>query len=201
MAYDPTQPLKHDREEAYAQQRSLGYSPTESGRNLGWNVRSGAISKCEAKPRVQRRIAHLRRRDLSDAMLAEKRKQIAERLELIAAFNLLDFVRRDADGHLIDGEPHVDWDALSDSECAIAINEFRYDKDTGRLVHFRRDDRLAAIAQLRDMYGLKAPTISHAEITGKNGASLIPEYTDEQRAAALAVFLAKNRKALAAAEG
>lgn len=37
------------------------------------------------------------------------------------------------------------------------------------------------------------PDLSNTEVTGKDGKDLIPEATDEQRAKALAVFLAKSQ--------
>lgn len=67
----------------------------------------------------------------------------------------------------------------------------------GKRIPLDWPNRLGALAQLRDMHGFKAST--KLEATGKDGAPLIPnEITDEQRAKALAVFIAKNGKALVA---
>lgn len=154
-AFDPTVPLRNQREEAFAQERSLGYGPTECARRLGWNPRSGVGSKYDAKPRIQARVAALRRSDIADALRIAKREQIESRLDLIASFNLFDFVKR-SDGKLDNGQPEIDWDRLSESEYGIAVSELRFDKESGNLVAFKRDDRLAALGQLRDMHGFKA---------------------------------------------
>jgi hypothetical protein len=64
----------------------------------------------------------------------------------------------------------IDWKVLQESENSSAISSFRFDRETGVLVEFTRDDKLQAIAQLRDMYGLKAPR--RTELTGKDGAPI-----------------------------
>ena len=105
-------------------------------------------------------------------MIAAKRAMLEQRLEL---------------------SPQIDWSKVAGSSYGATISGFKFDKDTGALVDFERDSALQAIAQLRDMHGFKAP--SKLEATGKNGAPLIPDITDEQRAKALQAFLIKAKQA------
>ena len=172
MAFDPAKPLKSEREEAYCQERAFGHGMIESSRRLGWNPKNGSASKYEAKPRVQARIGQLRRQDLTDEMVKAKRRRIEERLQTVAEFNLFDFIVRGEDGKVVFDElkPRIDWQKLSEMEYGLAVSSFRFDKDTGQLTDFRRDDRLAAEAQLRDMYGFSAPI--RMELTGKNGGPM-----------------------------
>jgi hypothetical protein len=60
----------------------------------------------------------------------------------------------------------IDWRKIKlERRCKIrdggisrVISEFAFDRETGELTKFKRDDRLNAIAQLRDMHGFKAVT-------------------------------------------
>lgn len=54
--------------------------------------------------------------------------------------------------------PQIDWSKVAGSPYSSTISGFKFDKDTGALVDFERDNALAALAQLRDMHGFKAPS-------------------------------------------
>ena len=54
-------------------------------------------------------------------------------------------------------------------------------------------DPIAALSLMARIAGWEAPKKS--ELTGKDGAPLLPEFTDEQRAQALAAFMAKKQVA------
>jgi hypothetical protein len=152
--FDPSQRLRIDGEERYAQERAYGYRPHEAARRAGLNPRHGISSKYEVKSRVVARIAFLRRDDLTTEMREEKRRRIEDRLEA-AAYG--DIVRECATFDEETGELiKIDWRKVIASGLSVAINEFGFDKDTGRLVRFKRDDALNAVAQLRDMRGFKA---------------------------------------------
>jgi hypothetical protein len=58
----------------------------------------------------------------------------------------------------------VDWDKLRQSDSSVIISEFIFDAETGHLTKFKRDDALNAAAQLRDMWGLKAPAKFSGEL-------------------------------------
>jgi hypothetical protein len=61
----------------------------------------------------------------------------------------------------------IDWDRLKVSDHSATVTSFKFDRDTGMMTEFVVDDPLQAIAQLRDMFGLKAPR--RTELTGKDG--------------------------------
>lgn len=154
MACDPSQKLKRDSEERYAWERSCGFRPHEAARRAGLNARTGVSTKYEAKTKIQARIAYLRRDDLSDEVREEKRRHLEERLETVAFGDIL------LECAIIDPitkKPVIDWEKVIASGLSVAINEFSFDADTGHMTRFKRDDALAAAAQLRDMRGFKAP--------------------------------------------
>jgi len=53
----------------------------------------------------------------------------------------------------------------------VIISGFKFDKDTGRLTDFERDNALQAANQLRDMHGFKAP--AKTEMTGPGGGAVL----------------------------
>ena len=148
--YDPTKRLPIDAEENYAQERAFGYRLREAARRAGLNPNNGIATKYEAKPRIQARIAYLRRDDLTIEMREAKRRHLEERLELAAFGSIFEVTK------MVFDSPQIDWPKLAESDLGVIISEFHFDKDTGRLVRFKRDDALGAIAQLRDMRGFKA---------------------------------------------
>lgn len=162
----------------------MGLSPRDAVRRVGLNPNNGTATKYEKKPRIQARILYWRTRNLTEEQRLEKRKRLEERLERAAYFNILEHAEFSESG-----EPAIDWKALGESEYGIAISEFRFDKDTGRLVQFKRDAANDAIAQLREMHGWKAPT--RIEQTGKDGGPIqmdVSKATDEQLDAIEAVL-------------
>lgn len=180
---------------AYAFERSLGIPPAEACRRAGGKVENGQATKWENSKRVRAWIAYYRSLGQTDEMLAEKRARIEDRLALAAFGNMFDFTQmvervvtvvtdKGSREEMRAKAPLIDWDAVKASPLAPIISTFKFDKDTGELVHFERDDALAALAQLRDMHGFKAP--AKTELTGKNGAPLaydLSKLTNEQLAA------------------
>ena len=150
----------------FAFERSLGIPPAEACRRAGGKVENGLATKWEADKSVQAQIAYFRSLGQDDAMIAAKRARIEERLALAAFGNIFDFSTIAATG-----DPDIDWNKVAVSPYSAIISGFKFDKDTGRLTDFDRDNALQALAQLRDMHGFKAPR--KAEVTGKGGAPLL----------------------------
>lgn len=144
-------PLRSAKEERYAQERAFGYRQREAARRAGLDDYTGIFAKYEKKPRVQRRISFLRGQDMTNEYFVEKRRQIEERLELVAFGSMFEYTT------LVDGKPVIDWAALARSDLGVTISDLKIDKDTGRVTGIGRDNALGAIQQLRDMRGLKAP--------------------------------------------
>lgn len=145
---------------AYAFERSLGLPPAEACRRAGGKVENGHATKWERMPRVQAWITYYRSLGQTDEMLAAKRARVEQRLELAAYGNIFDFAA------LVDPRRgvQIDWDAVASSPYGVVVSGFKFDKDTGVLVDFERDNALQALAQLRDMHGFKAP--AKTELSG-----------------------------------
>jgi len=146
-----SKPLRSQKEENYAQQRAFGYRQREAARRAGLNDYTGIFAKYERKPRVQRRITFLRGIDYTNEFFVEKRRQIEERLEVVAFGSLFEHIK------VVDGRPVIDYDGLAQSDLGVTVSDLKIDKDSGRVVGIGRDNALGAIQQLRDMRGLKAP--------------------------------------------
>jgi hypothetical protein len=173
---------------AYAFERSLGIPPAEACRRAGGKVENGQATKWERSRSVQAWLAHYRSLGHTEEMLAAKRARIEERLGLAAFGNIFDFTSmldRRIFVHVDDGTedgtteerivktPVIDWDAVAKSPLAPIIESFKFDKDTGLLTDFNRDNALQALAQLRDMHGFKAVNkTALTDPTGEKPASL-----------------------------
>jgi hypothetical protein len=154
---------------AYAFERSLGIPPTEACRRAGGNPRSGQRTKWENSRRVQAWIAYYRSLDCTDEMLAAKRARIEQRLEMAAHGNIFDFAEMAEDGSTL----KIDWNKVAESPYGVIIAGFKFDKDSGRLTDFDRDNALQAIAQLRDMHGFKSVNkTALTDPTGEHPASV-----------------------------
>jgi hypothetical protein len=154
---------------AYAFERSLGIPPAEACRRAGGKVENGQATKWERSPRVQAWITHYRSLGADDEMIAAKRARIEERLAMAAFGNIFDF----SDVDPLTGKPVINWDAVVASPYSVIIAGFKFDKDTGQLTDFDRDNALAALAQLRDMHGFKAVTkTALTDPSGNNPASV-----------------------------
>jgi hypothetical protein len=154
---------------AYAFERSLGIPPAEACRRAGGKVANGQATKWEQSKRVQSWIAYYRSLGCDVDMVAAKRTRIEQRLELAAYGNIFDFCDIDP----LTGKPVINWDAVAASPYSAIISGFKFDKGTGVLVDFERDNSLQALAQLRDMHGFKAVTkTALTDPSGNNPASL-----------------------------
>lgn len=156
----------------YAFERSLGIPPAEACRRAGGKVENGHATKWEQNKRVQAWIGYYRSLGQDDAMIAAKRARIEERLALAAFGNIFDFSEINPVTH----KPSIDWRKVSESSFSAAISRFKFDKDSGVLTDFERDDALQALAQLRDMHGFKAPSkTALTDPSGNNAAPFLVE--------------------------
>lgn len=153
----------------YAFERSLGIPPAEACRRAGGKVENGLATKWESDKSVKAQIAYFRSLGQDDEMIAAKRARIEERLALAAFGNIFDFaqmvdrvvrvqVDKDTTEERIVAGPLIDWAEVAASPYGAIVSSFKFDKDSGELVDFERDNALQALAQLRDMHGFKAPS-------------------------------------------
>lgn len=107
MTIDPSKPLKDPRWESYAQHRvkldAEGKALTQSAaaRLAGFKPGSSRqwASKLERKPAVAARIAWLKGQAAEGVVMS--RREMLERLTIIARGNVMDFMDRRADGEII----------------------------------------------------------------------------------------------------
>lgn len=151
----------------YAFERSLGMTPAEACRRAGGKPEDGRSTVWERSRGVQAWIAYYRSLGQTDEMIAAKRARIEQRLELAAYGNIFEFATMMPDGK----DFVIDWNKVADSPFGVIISGFKFDKDTGRLTDFERDNALQAAAQIRDMHGFKAP--AKTELSGLNGAAIL----------------------------
>jgi hypothetical protein len=157
------------KQKAYAFERSLGMTPAEACRRAGGSVENGLATKWEQNRRVQAWITHYRSLGHDDEIVAAKRARIEERLAMAAFGNIFDF----SDVDPLTGKPVINWDAVVASPYSVIIAGLKFDKDSGLLTDFDRDNALAALAQLRDMHGFKAVSkTALTDPTGEKPASL-----------------------------
>lgn len=182
------------RPKAYAFSRAIGMAPAAACRRAGGKVENGHATKWERSPRVQAWIEHFRSLGQTDELLAAKKALIEERLSMAAFGNIFDFAEV---SEATRNDPVIDWSKVANSPYGAIISGFKFDKDTGRLVDFERDNALQALAQLRDMHGFKAP--AKAELTGRGGAPLfdLSKLSDEQLAALESIASAAGSAAVA----
>lgn len=180
------------RQKAYAFERSLGLPPAEACRRAGGKVDNGQATKWERMPRIQAWIGYYRSLGHTEEMLAAKRARVEQRLELAAYGSIFDFaemVERVIKVHTRDDRveerrvtgPLIDWAAVANSPYGAVISAFKFDKDTGELVHFERDDALQALSQLRDMHGFKAvQKTALTDPSGKRSMFDLSKLTNDQ---------------------
>jgi hypothetical protein len=166
LKIDPAEPLRDARYERFAQLRVIGLTVEAAANEAPFRTRDGRLLLPGNAARIDRR-ADVRARKVylaadDDAVLRETRAFVRNRLmkaaslDIVKQFGIVKAVEHD--GRTIGELVGIDWAAVMASESSIAVSRFRFDRETGRLIDFDRDDALAAVAQLRDMHGFKAPS-------------------------------------------
>jgi hypothetical protein len=182
-------PLKSLKYELYCQQRALNCSAEIAAQRAGYPARSGAHTRIERLAEVQLRLAFLRRDE--DELIRQKRRRIEEELNTVVDFDVTEFALINEETGALQS---IDWRKVRDSGMSRAVSEFAFDPKTGELTKFKRDDRLNAISQLRDMYGFKAvQKISPTNPEGDGPATMFVDVSDNDRLKALSALLAKHR--------
>lgn len=164
--------LRNHKHERFARLRAILVSPQEAAKDAGIDtVYPGNVARIDRRRDVRRRIAELSADD--EEMVREKRARIEARLNAAAYGNILQFAQIDPDTGVMES---IDWRLVRESDLAVTLESFAFDKDTGRLTRFERDNSLNAVAQLRDMLGFKAPTkIAPTNPTGDGPAKQVIE--------------------------
>jgi len=181
--------LRNAKHERYARLRAECPPPEQAAKLAGIETKyPGNIARIDRRADVRARVTEIVGELGDEAIIRAKRARIEEQLNLSASLNLMKFAIRE-NGRVIG----FDWDRLAESEYGVAIEELGFDKKTGMLVRVTRDNRLNAIAQLRDMLGFKASTKLNVSETDGEGKPV----TNADRARALAAFIAETQAEMA----
>jgi hypothetical protein len=159
--FDPNMPMRNERYERFARLRAIMTPRQQAAREAGFETMTASnVARLDRRPDIRARIAALSKMD--EEIVRMKRERIEARLMKAAEADILrDFaivetvVVKGIESSKVIG---VDWEKLRQSDSSVIVSEFVFDAQTGHLIKFKRDDALNAAAQLRDMWGLKAPT-------------------------------------------
>lgn len=145
---------------AYAFERSLGVPPAPACRCVGGKVENGQATKWERNKRVQAWIAYYRSLGHTDEMMAAKRQRVEDELQLVGMANMDDFVslipNQAGDSYL----PVLNLariNAMTEGERRAAMAAVKTIRYTENGPTFEMHGKLEALAQIRDMHGMKAP--------------------------------------------
>jgi hypothetical protein len=165
--FDPTMPLRNEKHERFARLRAILTPKLPAAREAGFETMTlGNIAKLDRRRDIRARIAALSAVD--EEIIRMKRERVEARLmkameaDILRDFAVIEKVM--VDGIETSKVVGVDWDKLRQSDSSVIISEFVFDSETGHLTKFKRDDALNAAAQLRDMWGLKAPAKFSGEL-------------------------------------
>lgn len=170
--FDPAVPLSDERYERYARLRVMGVGCKDAASEAGLPVTHRNAPRYDRHPEIMARKAHLAKDDVE--VIAATRLVVRDRLlasvelDVLADFAILGSV--EIDGKKIPRIVGIDWKALKRSDRSAAVTGFKFDRETGVMVEFTRDDPMQALSQLRDMYGFRTPR--RTELTGKGGGPI-----------------------------
>lgn len=199
---DGSTPLANLKREKFCQELIAGENLYHAFEAAGFKHPRGNAQRMQQEPEVAKRLEWLGKKiaPLDEALHAYRRLEHRRALEHIATADRLELFEdktvtvpagvdkkgkpRSRRFRRLSLKPLAD---LSPEQRALIDGIEISEKGSVKVLIPKRLDARAMLAKLD---GLEAP--SKLEATGKDGAPLIPEYTDEQRAKALAVFLAKS---------
>ena len=199
---DPSEPLADARRERFARLRAIGVPVIEAADRAefrtaaGYSIFPGNAHKINREDRVRARIAYLAKDE--PTIIVETREFVRRRLMTTAGANLLRDFGVVEGGRLVG----LDWEKLKASDASAVVTGFRFDAVTGHVIGFDQESGLAAVQQLRDVFGLKGTSRVAAEISGPGGTAMqvnVKVY-DEIDAVRRAIVAIEEEAARAAAE-
>jgi hypothetical protein len=208
--FDPAEPLSavlDERYERLAQLAVIGVPKQTAAWEAGFRakgdqpVRPGNVARYFRDPRVRARMVFLAADEAE--VIAATRAFVRDllmnwaTLDILGQFAILGEV--DVNGQKVTRVIGIDWRALKESDHSAAITTFRFDRETGIMTEFDRVDPDTALAQLRDMYGLRAPR--RKEISGPNGGPIehadVTAYTDDELSQLESILAAGEARTIA----
>jgi phage terminase small subunit len=183
--------LSNSRHEAFARAILQGKSGREAYIAAGYKA-AGAeanASRLIRNDKVSARIAELKGKAAEGAVATAR--QVLEELTKIGLSNMQNYVG--ARGQLLDVGQLTREHAAAIQEITVDTMGIGEDAPGAQRVKLKLYDKRAALVELGRHHKLFT---DKAELTGKDGAPLVPEYTDEQRTKAVEVLFAKRRLAV-----
>jgi hypothetical protein len=166
--FDPNMPLRNERHERFARLRAVLTPKLQAAREAGFEtMAAGNVARLDRHPDIRARVAALSKID--EEIVRMKRERIEARLmkameaDILRDFALVETVL--VNGVKTPKVVGVDWEKLRQSDSSVIVSEFTFDPESGHLTRFKRDDALDAAAQLRDMWGMKAPIKVSSDLT------------------------------------
>ena len=207
--YDGSTPLPDRKRESFCQELIAGEDIYAAYESAGFKRPRGNAQRMQHEPEVSLRLEWLTKQyaPLDEAWRGYRRLEHRRALQHIATADRLELFQDKTVSVTVGVDPktgkprkrrlrQLSLKPLADlSTAQRALIDGIKISDKGA-VEVLMPKRLDARAMLAKLDGLDGPT--KIEATGKDGTPLVPEYTNEQRAAALALFLAKNGHGAAA---
>ncbi|WP_246801066.1 hypothetical protein [Bradyrhizobium genosp. L] len=166
---DPSVPLTDERYERFARLRVMGVGCKEAAIEAGLPVTHRNAPRFDRHPEIIARKAYLAKDDAE--VIAATRLMVRDRLVASVELNVLAHYaiigHQEVGGKKVARVVGINWKALQKSDHSAAVTGFKFDRETGVMTEFTRDDPMQAMSQLRDMYGFRAPR--RTELTGRAG--------------------------------
>jgi hypothetical protein len=191
--FDPTVPLSDERYELFARYRVMGMPKDVAAWEAGFRakgdqpLRPGNVARLDRHPEVKARKAFLAGDET--VIVQELRRFTTQRLVGWAGLDVLHqfavVESETKEGKTVSRMVGIDWAAWKASGRPGTLTGVKLDPATGAVVDCSWEKSSDAIAQLRDMYGMRAPR--RKEISGPDGGPVqtvdLSKLTDEQLAA------------------
>ncbi len=187
----PNMPLRNVRHELLCHAIIQGKSGAEAGLLAGYKKGPGLkgnIARLRQEPHIVERIAELAQRSADLAEIYDG--WVLSDVKMFARGSMAPFVKRDESGNIAltpSGLPQLDFSNATEEQYRL-IQKLKHTK-YGVEIEIR--DPQIAIDKLMRHRGLLKDKVEH---TGKDGGAVeVKTIGDEDRARALAVFLARNK--------
>lgn len=178
-----------DKQDRFVSEYLIDLNATQAAKRAGYSANSAAHIGAEnlGKPEIQAAIAEAQAR--TRARLEITRERIATEYAKLGFSNMLDYMRAGPDG-----DPVLNFADLTRDQAAalaeVTVEDFKdgrgEDARDVRRVRFKLADKRASLDSLSRLLGFDKQL---HEVTGKDGAALIPDTPMDKSKTALALLI------------
>ena len=162
-----TGPLRNEKHERFAQEVAKGEGQFAAYRKVGYRGDEAHASRLAAREDVRSRIESILSRAAARAEVTIEK--VLNELAMIGFANMQDYMRVGADG-----DPHLDFSALSREQAAalteVTVEDFKDGRGPGardvRRVKFKLADKRAALVDIGRHLGMFKDRVSHENPDG-----------------------------------